>query len=514
MPVLLRGPRADVKSQGKALVTRLSKRPGVRVISPWTTSSGAAALRPSSDRALVLLSVSGSHDDIARRSESAEKLVDELTSAPVRATVSGMPMLTREGTRSSLSAVHRAELIALPLLLLALLLVFRSPLAAAIPVVFGAATIAASTGAVALLAGVVRLDAFALAVSCMVGLALAVDYSLLFVSRLREELGNGRHDDIESAVGAAAAPTTRTVGAAAAVILVAMAVAAAMSPGTALLAAALGVSVVAMLSAATAVLAVPAILVLAGPWLEADHPSAAGGGVSAALARAATQRPALAIGATLLLLVACIPVLGLRTGAPAAQSLPAGSEARAQYDTVAQSMGPGWTEPFEIVAVADRGAITTPARLATLERAQRKLARDPAVRAVLGPARSPAPPPSCAAPAAARSPPGAPPRAAPAASCATSTATSPRPPTASSRCATRCRAPTPPRPSCSPARATSPAAWAPCAPAWTAPATAHGSSPPSSPTPAAARAGWPRSRPPPAAARGGCATAPASSAPR
>ena len=48
-------------------------------------------------------------------------------------------------------------------------------------------------------------------------------------------------------------------------------------------------------------------------------------------------------------------------------------------------MGPGWTEPFEIVAVTRKGAVTTAARLAALERAQRKLSRDPAVRAVLGP---------------------------------------------------------------------------------------------------------------------------------
>ncbi len=386
LPVLLRGPRADVKTQGKALVTRLSKRPGVRVISPWSASAGRSSLRPSADRALLLLSVSGSHADIARRSESAQRLVEEVTAAPVRATITGMPLLTRDGTRSSLAAVHRAELIALPLLLLALLIVFRSPLAAAIPAFFGAATIAASTGALSLLAGVVRLDSFALAVSCMVGLALAVDYSLLFVSRLREEIAGGRHPDIESAVGAAAAPTTRTVGAAAAVILVAMAVAAVMSPGTALLAAALGVSLVAVLSAASAVFAVPAMLVLAGPWLDTGAlPSSSEGGASAALARVATTRPALAIGATLLLLVACIPVLGLRTGAPAAQSLPSGSEARMQYDTVESSMGAGWTEPFEIVAVARKGAVTTASRLATLERAQRKIARDPAVRAVLGP---------------------------------------------------------------------------------------------------------------------------------
>ncbi len=213
VPVLLRGPRADVKSQGKALAGSLARRPGVRVLSPWTASAGRTTLRPSDDRALLLLSVSGSHKQIADRSEAAQRLVDRQTSAPVRATVTGLPLLARDGTRSSLATVHRAELIALPLLLLALLLVFRSLLAAAIPAVFGAATIAASTGALALLAAAVRLDAFALAVSCMVGLALAVDYSLLFVSRLREELADGRHGDIESAVGAAAAPTTRTVGA-------------------------------------------------------------------------------------------------------------------------------------------------------------------------------------------------------------------------------------------------------------------------------------------------------------
>jgi len=388
IPILLRGPRAAVKTQGQALATALAKRPGIRVLSPWTAASGGAALRPSRDHALLLLSVTGSQQNSVRRSEAVQKLVANATSAPVRATVTGLPLLTRDGTRSSLAAVHRAELIALPLLLLALLFVFRSLLAAAIPAAFGAATIASSTGMLALLAAYVRFDAFALAISCMVGLALAVDYSLLLVSRVREELAEQPGSDIPAAVARAAVPTTRTVGAAAAAIVVAMTVAAAMSPGTAMLAAALGVSVVAVLSAATAMLAVPAMLVLAGHRLDRRAPAAtaaAGAGASARLARAATRRPALGILATLLLLAASVPVLGLRTAAPAAQSLPSGSSARAQYESVSKTMGPGWTEPFEIVAVARRGAITTARRLAELERVQRELARDPAVSAVLGP---------------------------------------------------------------------------------------------------------------------------------
>jgi RND superfamily putative drug exporter len=208
VPVLLRGPRADVKRQGKRLVQRLAKRPGVRVLSPWSASSGRSALRPSRDRALLLLTVSGTRADIERRSASVQRLVDKTTSAPVRASVTGMPLLTSEGTHRSLTAIHRAELIALPLLFIALLLVFQSFAAAAIPAAFGAAMIASSTGALALLARAIHLDAFALAISCMVGLALAVDYSLLMVSRTREELAE--RGDVAEAVGRAAMPPRRS----------------------------------------------------------------------------------------------------------------------------------------------------------------------------------------------------------------------------------------------------------------------------------------------------------------
>lgn len=220
----------------------------------------------------------------------------------------------------------------------------------------------------------------------MVGLALAVDYSLLLVSRVREELGDQHDGDVRRAVHRAAAPTIRTVAVAAAAIVVAMAVAAAASPGTGLLAAAIGVSVVAAVSAATAMLVVPSILVLAGPYLGGVAPAGiAAGGISASIARASMRRPLLGLVAGALLLVACIPVFSLQTGAPTSQSLPSDSAARSEYDSVAKAMGAGWTEPFEIVAVTRKGAVTTQPRLAELARVQRKLAKDPAVRAVLGP---------------------------------------------------------------------------------------------------------------------------------
>jgi RND superfamily putative drug exporter len=72
-----------------------------------------------------------------------------------------------------------------------LLLVFHSPLAAAIPLVSGAATVVVARGVIYLVAPHLSIDGFALTVCSMMGLALGVDYTLLMVSRFREELKVG-----------------------------------------------------------------------------------------------------------------------------------------------------------------------------------------------------------------------------------------------------------------------------------------------------------------------------------
>ena len=346
-----------------------------------------------------------------------------------------MPLLTSEGTRRSLSAIHRAELIALPLLFIALLLVFQSFAAAAIPAAFGAAMIASSTGALALVARAIHLDAFALAISCMVGLALAVDYSLLMVSRTREELAE-RHA-ATSRRRSAAPPCRRSARSPsrAAAIVVAMAVAAAVSPGTGLVATAVGVGVVALLAARDRDPRRPRAArrrrPVPRPRRAAERRRRRQREPRPPRRRAARARPRAPRSSCSL---ACIPVLGLKTGAPTAKSLPSGDAARAQYDTVAKSMGAGWTEPFEIVAVTRKGTVTTASRLAALARVQRTLAKDPAVRAVLGPgaiAESAAKLRSSGRKALAASQGVPQPRTAGA--CASSTPASARPPTASAR---------------------------------------------------------------------------------
>lgn len=88
--------------------------------------------------------------------------------------------------------LFRAELVALPITLLVLLLVFRTPLAAALPVVVGSLAVLCGIAIVLALSHVMDIASYTINVASLVGLGVAIDYSLFAVSRYREELAAGR----------------------------------------------------------------------------------------------------------------------------------------------------------------------------------------------------------------------------------------------------------------------------------------------------------------------------------
>jgi uncharacterized membrane protein YdfJ with MMPL/SSD domain len=82
----------------------------------------------------------------------------------------------------------KAELIAFPLLGILLLLVFRSVVAAAVPLVLGVLSILGTLLALRIMSSFVDTSLFALNIATALSLGLAVDYALLLVSRYREEV--------------------------------------------------------------------------------------------------------------------------------------------------------------------------------------------------------------------------------------------------------------------------------------------------------------------------------------
>jgi putative drug exporter of the RND superfamily len=391
--VLLQGPAGAVDRQGIDLVAALRRDPSATVISPWDRGS-VAGLRPGPRRALIVVDY---HLPLAAAMRDTvphlERTLEARIRAPVVATQSGYASVSRALQEESLSSTERAELLAAPLLILVLLLVFRSVVAAAIPLLFGALTVLAGRGVLALLSSAMTIDALALVVCTMMGLALGVDYSLLIVSRFREELEAGRTPwEAAATTRASAGRTTLFAGS---TLIVAVLGSAFLQPGSLLLSLATAVGVVTAISVAVSTLAVPPLLALLGERINAerigrrrrDRTPARPGRTVAAAATATLRKPALAacLVAVPLVLLA-LPTLAFTTGAPGIDELPSSNQARQSAETIDAAVGPGWEAPFVLVAATERGPITTKGRLALLARWQRRIVGQPGVRAVIGPA--------------------------------------------------------------------------------------------------------------------------------
>ena len=90
--------------------------------------------------------------------------------------------------------LQRAELITIPLLVILLLIVFGSAVAAGLPVAMGALSVVTTLALMFLVAQATDMSIFVLNIASFLGLGMAVDYSLLMVSRFREELQGADND--------------------------------------------------------------------------------------------------------------------------------------------------------------------------------------------------------------------------------------------------------------------------------------------------------------------------------
>jgi RND superfamily putative drug exporter len=385
--ILLRGPARALDRQGPRLIRALRRDPAVTTLSPWDRGS-VGRLRPNPREAILIADFHvGIDQAVDETVPHLNRTLEEEIRPPVRATQTGFATLSRAIQEDSISATQRGELIALPILLLVLLLVFRSPVAAAIPLAFGAVTVIASRGLLSILTNWFSVDAFALTVCTMMGLALGVDYALLMVSRFREELASGAEP--LAAAQATRRSAGRTTVFAGSTLMLSMLVAFFIVPGSLLGSLAATLALVVALSVLVAVLAGPAVLTLLGPDVDRwriGRPVPAGRSRLMTLVNAALRRPAvaaIAIGAVVLVLA--LPALGLKTGPPSQAELSRSAPARQDLERIERAIGPGYDAPFVLVAATDRGSVTEPARLAALGRWQRRIAAQPGVQAVVGP---------------------------------------------------------------------------------------------------------------------------------
>ena len=336
------------------------------MLSPWDRSSTVSSLRPHPGAAFVLVNYIRPASGAMAVVPDTEAVIARTVQPPVRTYLTGVAVIGHALQEATMSDTLRAEMIALPVLILVLLLVFRSPVAAAVPLAMGAATVMAGHGLLWIASFLTPINSLGVAIAAMMSLALGVNYALLMVSRVRQELADGW--DYQEAVAIASMTAGRTIAAAGGTLALTMLAASAVATPGLLGPVAIGVVISGLLSVALALSAMPALLRLLGPslnrWeirLPGSHREGRRGGVGA-LAERLIAHPAITVPLILAgMLALAAPAGALRMGPPDAAELPASSPARQAVEMVERTIGPGWSAPFVIVASAHDGAITTPA---------------------------------------------------------------------------------------------------------------------------------------------------------
>jgi RND superfamily putative drug exporter len=105
--------------------------------------------------------------------------------------VTGNPALDYDVRTISTADTRNAERRALPLTLVVLVLAFGALVAATLPIIVGILAMTIALGVVAVAAQFQPMSVFVLNITTMVGLGVGIDYSLLIVTRFREELNRG-----------------------------------------------------------------------------------------------------------------------------------------------------------------------------------------------------------------------------------------------------------------------------------------------------------------------------------
>jgi RND superfamily putative drug exporter len=302
--------------------------------------------------ALLVGRITGSQDQVVRREPAIAAALAQAR-GPIRLQVGGFGPAFHEVNSVVEHDLLRAEAFAVPLTLLLLLFVFGSLVAAAMPLTIGGVAVIGTLLALRVLDGITPVSVFAVNLTTVLGLGLAIDYSLFVVSRFREELTAGR--DVPDALEETLAHAGRTVAGSA--LTVAAAVSALLVfPLMFLRSFAYAGITVAMLAGFAALVVLPAALALIGHrinaftvWHRSVRPPA--DGLWSRMAGRVMRRPlAVLVAVTAVLLLVATPFLHLRLGYLDDRVLSPANAVRQVDDTLRSDFGQGQTDAIQVVA--------------------------------------------------------------------------------------------------------------------------------------------------------------------
>jgi RND superfamily putative drug exporter len=307
--------------------------------------------------------------------------------------IGGGPVFYEDIQTVSESDLRRAEILAFPFAIIALLLVFRSVVAALLPALVGGGAVVISLALIFGLGHLTPLSIFVLNITTLFGLGLGVDYSLFMVSRFREELARGR--SVEEAVATTVATAGRAVAFSGFTVSIGL-LGLVFFHINMLHSVGLGGVLVVLLALLAAITLLPATLAILGTRVNAlpvRLPRFGRAKAQAAnreihhgfwyrLSHFVMRYPVRVFVTVLLLMIALgLPFLGVRFSAPDASILPKSVPSRAAYDLLNSRFDVQETTPI-LLAVQTTGNVLTPDNIRNLYNYVRRIEADPRVARV------------------------------------------------------------------------------------------------------------------------------------
>jgi RND superfamily putative drug exporter len=244
------------------------------------------------------------------------------------------------------------EGIGLAIALLVLLLMFRSLVAAVMPLMTAVLGVGISVSLIYLATVVTPISSTAPMLAVMLGLAVGIDYALFLLSRHRDQLADGLEVE-ESIARATATAGSAVIFAGLTVVIALLGLAVAGIPFLTTMGVAAAVAVA--LAVAIAVTLVPALLSFAGtrlrPRVRKPRRRIRKPHIARWWVRTATKAPLVTVILVVAGLAICaIPAADLRLALPDNGTEEEGSPARDTYDVVSEHFGAGYNGPLIVTA--------------------------------------------------------------------------------------------------------------------------------------------------------------------
>ncbi len=364
----------------------LRRDPNVTAIrTPYDTPTSAVRMI-SRDRRSAFATVELKDAEEARLQDIYAELREKIRPHGLEVLGAGSIAANHDFNETADTDLRRAELVSLPLALLMLLLVFGSLVATGLPLGVGALAVTGGFAATLLLARVMDVSVYATNIVTMIGLGVAIDYSLFIVSRFREEV---RNRPVPEALAVAMATAGRAVVFSGLTVAIGLTGLMFFSLGN-IGSMGLAGTVVVALAVVYALTLLPALLALSGarinslrvPFIHPERPMA-GRGFWHRMAGAVMARPWwVLVPVALLLLGLGTPALGMRLGGGDITMLPETAEARRGIELLREQFPGGDTNQVTVVAHYPQGSPLTPERIGYLYDTSRRLAQLPNVTRV------------------------------------------------------------------------------------------------------------------------------------